>query len=178
MARPSELLYAVDEKPPVGVLVMSAVQHVMVIAITIVFPLILGREGGIQGSRVLDLVSLSMLGLGLSTLILCLHSKYVGSGYLCPACFSGIFLGPSLFAIQRGCLALAFVMTIVAGASQIAIAPLLHRLRALMPSEIAGLIVAIVGLSLAALGVRYMLGLTEQTGIQFNGLIVSAVSLT
>jgi NCS2 family nucleobase:cation symporter-2 len=82
-----------------------------------------------------------------------------------------------LFAIQRGGLALAFGMTVVAGLFQVAIAPLLHRLRALMPSEIAGLIVSIVGLSLAALGMRYMLGISENTGIQFNDVIVSAASL-
>jgi xanthine permease XanP len=177
MARPPELLYAVDETPPAGVLVFSAIQHVAVIAITIVFPLILGREAGMTGGQFLNLVSLSMLAVGVSTVILCLHSKYVGSGYLCPGCFSAIFLGPSLFAIQRGGVALAFGMTMVAGVAQVAIAPLLHRLRAMMPSEIAGLIIAIVGLALAALGVRYMLGITDKGDIQVNYLVISALSL-
>src|SRR5215218_1916806 len=86
MARPPELLYAVDEKPPAGVLVMSAIQHVMVIAITLVFPLILAREGGIQGSHILDLVSLSMLALGASTLIYaCIPDMSAAAIYVRPA---------------------------------------------------------------------------------------------
>jgi len=37
MVRPPELLYAVDEAPPPAVLVVSAIQHVAVIAITLYF---------------------------------------------------------------------------------------------------------------------------------------------
>ena len=44
MARPPDLLYAVDETPPPAILVASALQHVAVIAITLIFPLILGEE--------------------------------------------------------------------------------------------------------------------------------------
>jgi xanthine permease XanP len=47
MKRPPELLYAVDENPPPAVLVVSAIQHVALIAITLIFPLILAREAGL-----------------------------------------------------------------------------------------------------------------------------------
>jgi xanthine/uracil permease len=43
-----------------------------------------------------------------------------------------------------------FAMTIVAGAVEIALAPILGRLRALFPPAISGFIVAIVGLLLGA----------------------------
>ena len=51
-----------------------------------------------------------------------------------------------------------FGMTFLAGLMQLAIAPLLRRLRVLLPPEIAGLVIAIIGLSLAIFGVRYSLG--------------------
>ena len=178
MSRPSGLLYAVDETPPPPILVASALQHVAVIAVTLIFPLILGKEAGLSRVQFLDLVSLSMMAIGVATILLCLRSKFVGSGYLCPACYTAIFLGPSLFALQEGGLALVFGMTIIAGLVQVAIAPVLHRLRVLMPSEIAGLVIAIVGLSLAALGVRYMLGITANQTIRSDYLVVSGLSLT
>jgi NCS2 family nucleobase:cation symporter-2 len=177
MARPPELLFAVEETPPPAILIVSAAQHVAVIAITLIFPLILGEEAGLDRLQFIDLVSMSMLAIGLATILLCLRSKYVGCGYLCPACYTAIFLGPSLFALQHGGLAAVFGMTIIAGLVQVAIAPILRRLRVLMPPEIAGLVIAIVGLTLAALGVRYMLGITTVRGIEPNYLIISAVSL-
>jgi len=134
MSRPPGLLYSVEETPPRAVLVASAFQHVAVIAITLIFPLILGEEAKLSHIQFLDLVSLSMMAIGAATILLCIRSKFVGSGYLCPACYTAIYLGPSLIALKHGGLALVFGMTIVAGIVQVAIAPALHLLRALMPS--------------------------------------------
>jgi NCS2 family nucleobase:cation symporter-2 len=177
MTRPSELIYAVDETPPPAVLVISALQHVAVIAVTLVFPLILGNEAKLSQVQFIDLLSFSMLAIGVATILLCIRWKFVGSGFLCPACYTAIFIGPSLFALERGGLSLVFGMTIVAGVVQVAIAPLLRRLRALMPSEIAGLVIAIVGLALATLGVRYMLGISANGSVNPVYLVISALSL-
>ena len=177
MVRPPELLYAVDETPPAAVLVVSAIQHIAVIAITLIFPLIIAREAGLSGARLLDMVSLSMLAVGAATLFLCIRSRFVGCGYLVPASYTAIFMGPSQYALQLGGLGLVFGMTVVAGLVQVAVTPVLHRLRALLPSEIAGLVIAIVGLSIASLGLRYSLGITGGGGIQPANLAVAGISL-
>ncbi len=176
--RPPNLLYAVNETPPQRILVPSVLQHVAVMAVTLIFPIILARDAGLSGARFLDMVSLSMLALGVATPLLCMRSRYVGSGYLCPACFTGIFFGPSEFALRHGGLTLAFGMTLVAGVLQIVIAPILHRLRALLPTEIAGVVIAVVGLTLGSLGVRYGLGINEGEVIRPGFLAVSCLSLT
>src|ERR1700674_1653747 len=105
MIRPPGLIYAVDETPPPPVLIISALQHVAVMAITILYPLILAHEAGLTATDLLDFVSLSMLALGVSTVLLCANSRYVGCGYLCPAGFTQVYLGPSLFALHYGGLA-------------------------------------------------------------------------
>src|SRR3984893_8472593 len=158
MTRPPNLIYAVDEVPPVAILIVSAIQHVAVMAITLIFPLILAREANLSNTQTLDLVSLSMLGLGVATVCLSIRSHFIGSGYLCPAAYTAIYLGPSLFAFRRGGLELVFGMTVTAGIVQLGVAPLLKRFRALLPSEIAGLVIAILGLALASIGVSYSLG--------------------
>ena len=175
--RPPELLYAVDETPPPRILVLSALQHIAVMAVTLIFPIIVARDAGLSGTRFLDMVSLSLLALGVSTLLLCLRSRIVGAGYLCPACFTGIFLGPSEFALQHGGLTLVFGMTLIAGSLQVVIARILHRLRALLPTEIAGVVITVVGLTLGSLGVRYSLGITEGDVIRPDFLAVSCLSL-
>jgi NCS2 family nucleobase:cation symporter-2 len=178
MTRPPGLIYGVDEHPPLAILVVSALQHIGLMAITLIFPIVIAREANLSGTQFLDLVSLSMLGLGVATICFGLRSRFIGSGYLCGAAYTAIFLGPSLFALRQGGLALVFGMTVVAGFMQVAFAPLLRRFRALLPSEIAGLVIAVVGLTLAGLGVRFGLGINaQQQKINPDYVIVAGISL-
>jgi NCS2 family nucleobase:cation symporter-2 len=177
MARPAGLLYAVDETPPPTVLAFSTAQHVAVMSSSLLYPVILATEAQLTGTRLFDMAALSMVALGVATILLCMRSRWVGSGYLCPAGFSLIYIGPSLYALQHGGLAVVFCMTAVAGLLQVAIAPVLPRLRALLPPEIAGLVIAITGLSLAVLGVRYCLGVSVSGRIEPHYAVVAGISL-
>ena len=85
-----------------GTLVLSALQHIGVLATTLFYPLILAREAGLDPHATLNFMSLCMLTLAVGTALLCLRSKLVGSGYLCPAGYTQIYLGPCLFALQHG----------------------------------------------------------------------------
>jgi xanthine permease XanP len=177
MARPPGLLYAVDETPPPATLVIAAFQQVAVMSNSLIYPIILAREAGLSSSELLDFASVSMLALGVGTILLCARSRYTGCGYLCPAGFTQIYLGPSLLALERGGLALVFGMTVIAGLLQVAMAPLLRRVRMLLPPEIAGLVIAVVGLSIAVIGVRYSLGITGKHDIQPVFLAITGISL-
>src|SRR6185295_12798140 len=115
MARPPGLIYAVDESPPAAMLALSALQHLAVAANSLVYPMILAREAGLSGTALLSFVSVSMLGLGVATLLFCARTRLIGSGYLCPAGYTQIYLGPSLYALQHGGLSLVYGMTVVAG---------------------------------------------------------------
>ena len=177
MARPPGLLYAVDETPPPVTFVIAALQQVAVMSNSLIYPVILAREAGLTTSDLLNFASVAMLALGVATILLCARSRYTGCGYLCPAGFTQIYLGPSLLALQHGGLALVFGMTISAGLLQVAIAPLLRRVRMLLPPEIAGLVIAVVGLSIAVVGVRYGLGITGAGAIRPIYLVVAGISL-
>jgi xanthine permease XanP len=177
MARPPGLLYAVDETPPPLTLVIAALQQVAVMSNSLIYPIILAREAGLSPSDLLNFASASMLALGVGTILLCGRSRYTGCGYLCPAGFTQIYLGPSLLALERGGLASVFGMTVIAGLIQVAMAPLLRRMRVLLPPEIAGLVIAVVGLSIAVIGVRYSLGITGKHDIQPVYLVITGISL-
>ncbi len=178
MSRPPGLLYSVDETPPRTVFIVAGLQQVALISNSLLYPSILGREAHLSPEQLLDFVSLSMLALGMATLLLSAKSRFVGSGYLCPAGYTQFYLGPSLTAAHMGGLALAFGMTAIAGVLQAAIAPVLRRVRFLLPPEIAGLVIAVVGLSIAVLGVRYGLGGGANTGMTSKYLAILAISLT
>jgi xanthine permease XanP len=178
MLRPPGLLYSVDETPPRTVFIVAGLQQVALISNSLLYPIILGREAHLSPDQLLDFVSLSMLALGMATLLLSAKSRFIGCGYLCPAGYTQFYLGPSLTAAQIGGLPLVFGMTVIAGILQTAIAPVLRRVRFLLPPEIAGLVIAVVGLSIAVLGVRYGLGGGANTAMTSKYLAILAVSLT
>jgi NCS2 family nucleobase:cation symporter-2 len=177
MPRPVGLIYPVDATPPLGITVFSAAQHVGVITSSLVFPALLAREAGLSDAQLLNSVSLCMLALGVGTILLCMRSRHLGSRYLCPTGYTPIYFAPSLYALQHGGLAMIYGMTIVSGLVQLGIAPLLRRVRSLFPPEIAGLVVAISGLTLAIVGARYSFGIRAGQGVQPGTLLVSGVTL-
>jgi xanthine permease XanP len=178
MSRPPGLLYSVDETPPRAVFIVAGLQQVAVMSNSLLYPIILGREARLSPDQLLDFVSISMLTLAVATLLLCAKSRFIGCGYLCPAGYTQFYLGPSLSAAQIGGLPLVFGMTAIAGILQATIAPVLRRVRFLLPPEIAGLVIAVVGLSIAVLGVRYGMAGAANTGMTPEYLAIFAVSLT
>lgn len=164
MNRPSGVIYGVNDRPPPTVLGVGAMQHVAINTAMIFYPVLIATTAGLPAAKLLDMVALSLVALGVGTILMSLNARWVGSGYLCPAAFSLTFLGPSLYALNVGGLPLVFGMTLLAGIVQLTIAPFLPRLRALLPPEIAGVVVALSGLSMAILGVRYALGLGGSGG--------------
>ncbi|MCC6776892.1 MAG: hypothetical protein IT537_09695 [Hyphomicrobiales bacterium] len=173
-----DIHFGAADQPPTGVVAFSALQHIGLMANSLTYPVILAREAGLSQSATVDLISAAMLALGAGTIFHCLKSRWIGTGLLCPAGFTSIYLAPALFAVQRGGMGLLFGMTMVAGVLQMAIAPLLHRVRALLPSEIAGLVIAIIGLSVASLGVRSGLGISNEQGVRLDYLWIAGVSLS
>jgi len=157
--RPSDLAYGVDETPPVPVTAFSALQHVGLVAIFLVYPLVVSREAGASVATSANILSLAMLVLGIGTVLQALAKGPVGSGFLAPINFSAIYLGPSLVAVQLGGLPLVFGMTIFAGLLESVLSRGLKHLRPFLPPEIAGLVVFFVGLSVGSVGVRYLLGI-------------------
>jgi NCS2 family nucleobase:cation symporter-2 len=175
--KPLNIVYGVDERPPLGVTVLSALQHVGLISIFLIFPLVVCREAHLSPAGVLDVLSLSMLAMGIGAILPALARGPVGSGYLCPSIFTVAYLGPSLLALKTGGLSLVFGMTVFAGCVEAALSRLLRYLRALFPPEIAGLVVVLLGVTIGAIGVRYVLGANEPQPAGTRELAVSALSL-
>ena len=159
MRKPSNIIYGVDERPPVGILLGSGLQQVGLMAIYLVYPILIARAGGLSEAKVLDVVSFSMLVLGIATVIPALKRGAVGAGLLSPAIFSAAYATPSLLAVKAGGLPMVYGMTIFAGFVEMAFGKVQHRLRPFFPPEIAGLVVILVAVSSGKLGARLVLGI-------------------
>jgi xanthine permease XanP len=63
--KPLNIVYGVEDTPPLEVTLFSGVQHVVLISIRLLFPLLVAREAGLAPDRVLDVLGVSMLIMGL-----------------------------------------------------------------------------------------------------------------
>jgi xanthine permease XanP len=146
--RPEDLIYAIDERPPRPPLIFLGAQHAVLMSVYLVLIVIVFRHAEASHEPTLGALSLGMVALAISTVLQAHWRGPVGSGYLAPPVFSAIYIGPAVLAANTGGLPAVFAMTIFAGAVEIVLAPLLRRLRTLVPAAISGFIVAIVGLQL------------------------------
>ena len=156
--RPANVVYGLEDTPPLHVTALNGVQYVGLIAINLVYPLLVFHVAGVPAPLVGGLLGAGMLVLGVATFLQVLRIGPVGSGYMCPATFTATYLGPSLLAVQVGGLPLLFGMTLFAGLLEVALAPLLNRLRPIFPPEVSGLVIFVIGLSGGIAGLRAMLG--------------------
>ena len=158
MKKPAALVYGVEESPPLAVTFFNGVQHVGLISINLVYPLLVFRVADTPVQAVANLLAIGLLVLGVATFLQALRLGPVGSGYMCPATFAAGYFPASLLAAKLGGLPLVFGMTIFAGVLETALAPLLNRLRAIFPIEISGLVIFMIGWSAGIAGLRLLLG--------------------
>ena len=177
MKKPLGIVYGVSEAPPLGLTLVSGFQHVVLLSIRLLFPVLVAREAGLPPSRVLDVVTMSMLVMALAAFLQTLPSRPVGSGYLCPASYTSAYIAPSLTAARTGGLGLVLGMTLFAGLIETALSRLLRRLRPYFPPEIAGFVVLVVGVTLGMLGVRNLFGIGGPAPATGPDLAVAGVSL-
>ncbi|MBK1662211.1 uracil-xanthine permease family protein [Paracraurococcus ruber] len=155
--RPASMRYLAGDVPPPLATIANALQYVAVTSSFLVFPLIVAREAGLDAAATDGMLGWAMLVLALGTTLQALPRGPVGSGYLAPSTMTAIFLGPSLEAVRIGGIALMSGMTLLGGAVQAAFAQSLHRLRRVLPAELAGVIVLLVGVSNGMVGLRSLL---------------------
>ncbi|HEX4208875.1 MAG TPA: solute carrier family 23 protein, partial [Candidatus Binataceae bacterium] len=174
--KPSSLIYSADDRPSSVVALSNGVQHVGLISINLVYPLLICRAVDAPISLVADLLSIGMIVLSIGTLMQVLRLGPVGSGYMLPSTFTASYFAPGLIAARLGGLPLVFGMTIFAGALEAFVAPMLNRLRKFLPVEVSGLVIFMLGIAAGLAGLRTLLGPTA-TPVSSAEWLVAATTL-
>lgn len=158
MKKPQGILFGYDEKVPLPLALGMGFQHCLAMSSTLVLAVILVETAGETPQTALDLVRMSMIAAGIGTILQSLKRGPVGSGYLCPNLLGPAYLPASTAAVQTGGLSLLFSMICIAGVFQAILSRFVHRLRVILPPEVTGVIVAMVGMSLVPIGVSSLVG--------------------
>ncbi|WP_374446848.1 uracil-xanthine permease family protein [Stella sp.] len=145
--------YGRDDRLPPLELLLNALQHVAVIApVGLVFPALVAAAAHLPADDAEAVIAASLIALGAGSILLCRAGRWSGAGFLAPSIFTAAYLPGCLAAAAVGGMPLVAGMTIFAGLCEIGWSFVLHRWRRLLPVEISGLAVVMIGLTLALLG--------------------------
>ena len=161
MKRPSNLIYSVAEEPPRLVCLISAWQQVATVAPLLVLPILIERAAGGSLGAVTNVVSLSLVALGIGAILQSLTSRWLGSGYLIMFVFTNAYFPASVTAAKLGGMPLVVGMTLMAGIVEALFAPLIRRMRPFFPAEVSGICVLLIAMLVGLLGIRQVFGLDE-----------------
>jgi NCS2 family nucleobase:cation symporter-2 len=158
--KPADLIYGVDDKPPLSTVLLLGLQHVSVMSVGwIIVVVIVTGIGGTSGQAE-SVIQMSMIVSGIATILQARTKGPIGSGYLCPLSCGPAYIAASISAGKAGGLPLVFGSLIASGLFEALLSRIMQRLRALFPPEVTGLVVSMVGIELIALAAPRFLGVT------------------
>lgn len=158
--KPANLIYSVDEKPPLSTLLLLGLQHVSVLSVGWIFVVVIVTGIGGTSEQAKSVIQISMIVSGIATILQARTKSPVGSGYLCPMSCGPAYIAASISAGKVGGLPLVFGSVIVSGVFEALLSRVMQRLRALFPPEVTGLVVSMVGIELIVLAAPRFLGFT------------------
>lgn len=176
--KPASLTWGVDDRVPPRTLTALAAQHAALILIFLVYPLVAAAEIGLSPIETSTFVSAAVIGLGLTTILQC-WPRGPGSGYLIVQMPNPILMPAAIQAGRLGGLGLMAGMMIITGLFQVGLARVIKPLRTLLPPEVCGVAVTMLGISMVNPALNRVLGLELLDGAGFDGptLAVSAGTL-
>jgi xanthine permease XanP len=175
--RPDGITYWVDERPPLGMTIMAALQQLAFLGSIMTLPVLLARQAGLDDAGAAGLVALTMVAAGCGVILQALNRGGIGVGLFSPMHTSAIAFPASLAAVKMEGLGLAFGMMTIAALVQMVASRLITRLRPLFPVEIAGLIVLMLGLGLGLIGMRAFLAIDTPFHGETRALATGGITL-
>jgi xanthine permease XanP len=157
--KPTDIIYGVDDDPPLATTLLLGFQHIFILSIAFIFPVVIVSEIGGTPEDAENLICMAMLATGLGTILQGINKGPIGSGYLCPLVNGPAFVPASLLAGKAGGLALIFGMTAIAGVFEVLFSQVVGRLRKYFPPEVTGTVVLMVGVEVIPIAVPKFFGI-------------------
>jgi xanthine permease XanP len=158
-----DLIYGLNDKPPLRLSVFVALQHVLAVFVGIVTPpSLIARALGLSSTDGAFLVSMALLASGIGTLLQSRRVGPVGSGLLSIQGTSFVFVAPviSLAASvvaeggsRRQALGVVFGVCLAAALVPIALAPFIRLAGRVITPLVTGIVVTLIGLTLVEVGI-------------------------
>ena len=163
----SELIFGLDDRPPVLIAFFAAMQHMLASIVGIVTPpIIISNALGLDVSDASYIISMTLLISGIATFIQAKRMGPVGSGLLAMQGTSFAFLGPIIGAAiaiknqadAHTALAVVFGCVMAGSFIEMFISRFLHLAQKIITPVVTGVVVTLIGLTLIKVGLVSMAG--------------------
>ena len=165
MEKSKELIYGLNDRPPIRETIFAALQHLLAIFVAIITPaLIISSALKFDLDTTGFLVSMSLFVSGLATFIQCRRFGPIGVGLLCIQGTSFSFISPIIGAgmlgmingkmnIEMG-LSYIFGACLVASVVEMVVSRLLPYTRKIITPLVSGIVVSLIGMCLIKAGIN------------------------
>ena len=171
--KPADLLYGLEERPPLASWIGLGFQNVAVICPYLVLVTLVVEAARLPADRAIGFMSMAMLGIAIYTVLQAIRRGPIGSGYLCPPVVSAISLPACLVAAAQGGMSLVAGMILVAGLAECGLARIVGKLRKIIPAVVSGIILMAVGLDLAHIGMGIIWNPSLPDSARFGGVEIT-----
>ncbi len=163
----SELIFGLEDRPPVLIAFFAAMQHMLASIVGIVTPpIIISNALGLDVSDASYIISMTLLVSGIATFIQAKRIGPVGSGLLAMQGTSFAFLGPIIGAAiavknqadAHTALAVVFGCVMAGSFIEMFISRFLHLAQKIITPVVTGVVVTLIGLTLIKVGLVSMAG--------------------
>ena len=164
MEKSKELIYGLNDRPPIRETIFAALQHLLAIFVAIITPpLIISSALKFDLDTTGFLVSMSLFVSGLATFIQCRRFGPIGAGLLCIQGTSFSFISPIIGAGMLGMingkmnvemgLSYIFGACLVASVVEMVVSRLLPYTRKIITPLVSGIVVSLIGMCLIKAGI-------------------------
>ena len=165
MEQKKELIYGLNDRPPLRETIFAALQHLLAIFVAIITPpLIISSALQFDLETTGFLVSMSLFVSGIATFIQCKRFGAVGAGLLCIQGTSFSFISPIIGAGMLGMvggkmnielgLSYIFGSCMVASVVEMLVSRVLPYMRKIITPLVSGIVVTLIGLCLIKAGIN------------------------
>ena len=185
----SDLVYELDEKPPVLESLLAAIQHLLASFVAIISPtLVIGGILGL-GEEIPYLISMALIASGLGTFIQAYRPFGIGAGMICiqgtSFTFLAVILSAGFLVKDSGgstdeMIALIVTICFFGSFVQIGLSQILPRIRQVITPLVTGIVITSLGISLIKIGMTDLAGGSGaadfgETGNLILGLLVVVI---
>ena len=180
----SELIYRLEDRPPLPQTLFAAFQHLLAMFVAVITPaLLICQALGLPAQDTQHIISMSLFASGVASIIQIKAWGPVGSGLLSIQGTSFNFVAPLIMggtALKTGgadvptMMAALFGTLMLASCTEMVLSRILHLARRIITPLVSGVVVMIIGLSLIQVGLTSIGGATL---VMFGTIAASGVRI-
>ncbi len=152
-----KLLYTLNERPPHGLTLLLALQHMLAsIGGIVAVPLIVGASIGLPNTEIVSLINAALLASGIVTVAQCLGFGPVGIRLPVVMGSSFAFLGVAISIGNEGGVAAIMGSALIGSFVVIAASFYMDKVRKLFPTVVSGVVVTLIGLTILPVAMNWV----------------------